>query len=242
MFAYIGPGAGFALLSSALAGIIAFLVAALSLLIWPFRVLWGIIRRKPRARPLVNRLVILGFDGLDWPVFSTGASGGEHEPFWSVLGQHGVWSTILHVPMAAPKRFAGAQLYAGSLPARSHPRFFASYLAKRLGVSFNHTDSEREAMLLLTLNELRSGAVVSAFGAFAEQHDALIARVQARLTPGDLLIVFSRNLIFCNRPMAVDNPSAIDLAPTALHLFGVNPPAYMQGQVLFRVTPAGAAA
>jgi predicted AlkP superfamily phosphohydrolase/phosphomutase len=63
--AYIGPGAGFALLSSFLVVFTTILIALLSLLIWPFRMAWRFFRRKSRAKPWVRRLIIVGFDGQD---------------------------------------------------------------------------------------------------------------------------------------------------------------------------------
>ena len=63
--AYIGPGAGFALLSSFLVVFTTILIAMASLLIWPFRMVWRFFRRKTQAKPLVKRLIIVGFDGQD---------------------------------------------------------------------------------------------------------------------------------------------------------------------------------
>ncbi|MGH2628858.1 MAG: alkaline phosphatase family protein, partial [Anaerolineales bacterium] len=63
--AYVGPGAGFALLSSFLVVFTTIVIALLSLLIWPFRMLWRALRRKPRSRPWVKRLIVVGFDGQD---------------------------------------------------------------------------------------------------------------------------------------------------------------------------------
>jgi arylsulfatase A-like enzyme len=40
-------------------------------------------------------------------------------------------------------------------------------------------------------------------------------------------------VIFCNRPFAEADPGIEDLAPTALSLFGLTPPAYMDGKDLF---------
>ena len=48
--AYIGPGAGFALLSSFLVLFTTILIVLASLLIWPFRVLWRALTRE-EARP-----------------------------------------------------------------------------------------------------------------------------------------------------------------------------------------------
>ena len=51
-------------------------------------------------------------------------------------------------------------------------------------------------------------------------------------------------VLFCNRPIDSTDPALIDIAPTALHLFGVQPPAYMEGKVLMasRFAAAEAAA
>jgi len=64
--AYIGPGAGFALLSSLFALLASFLLAFFSMLALPFRLIFGLRRRrKIYSKALVKRVVILGFDGLD---------------------------------------------------------------------------------------------------------------------------------------------------------------------------------
>jgi predicted AlkP superfamily phosphohydrolase/phosphomutase len=48
--------------------------------------------------------------------------------------------------------------------------------------------------------------------------------IDPRLVPG---------VLFCNEPIDADDPALIDLAPTALWVLGVEPPAYMDGKVLF---------
>jgi predicted AlkP superfamily phosphohydrolase/phosphomutase len=48
--------------------------------------------------------------------------------------------------------------------------------------------------------------------------------IDPRLVPG---------VLFCNRPIDRDDPALIDIAPTALQQFGVDPPAYMDGKPLF---------
>ena len=64
--AYIGPGAGFALLSSLMALLTSFLLAFFSMVALPFRLIFGLIRRqKIYSKALVKRVVIVGFDGLD---------------------------------------------------------------------------------------------------------------------------------------------------------------------------------
>jgi len=63
--AYVGPGAGFALLSSFLVIFTTTLAALASVLFWPFRLLWRRVRngRPPQAK--IRRLVIVGLDGQD---------------------------------------------------------------------------------------------------------------------------------------------------------------------------------
>jgi predicted AlkP superfamily phosphohydrolase/phosphomutase len=63
--AYIGPGAGVALLSSFLVLLTTVVLVALSLLILPFRLLWRAIVRKTRLHPWVRRVIIVGLDGQD---------------------------------------------------------------------------------------------------------------------------------------------------------------------------------
>src|SRR3990172_4455409 len=64
--AYVGPGAGFAFLGSFLTLLLGFLSAFFSLLTWPVRQLYRALRRrKAYGRARVQRVVILGFDGMD---------------------------------------------------------------------------------------------------------------------------------------------------------------------------------
>ena len=203
--AYIGPGAGFALVSSLFALITTVLVGLFSFIAWPVRMVWNRLRRRRRSKAHARRLVILGFDGQDpvltdqylragklpnlqslanrgaysrlrtttppispvaWSSFSTGTNPARHnifdfinrdtrtylplpsstdvgrparqwsigrfriplgrpdirllrrsKPFWSVLGEYGIWSTILRVPISfPPDRFHGAMLSAMSVP------------------------------------------------------------------------------------------------------------------------------
>lgn len=64
--AYVGPGAGFALVGSLLAVLSALLAGALAMLLWPLRALLRAIRRRrSQRRARVKRVVVLGLDGLD---------------------------------------------------------------------------------------------------------------------------------------------------------------------------------
>ena len=203
--AYIGPGAGFAVLGSFAVLFVTMLIAGVAILAWPFRTLWRMIRHRRTAKPLVRRVVVVGFDGQDarltermmadgklpnyarladqgsyrrlrstfpsitpvaWSTFTTGTNPGRHnifdfldrdprtylprlssteigsvdrqlklgtlrvplakprirllrksKPWWSILGEHNIWSTVIRVPITfPPDRFYGAQLGAMCIP------------------------------------------------------------------------------------------------------------------------------
>lgn len=61
--AYFGPGAGFAFLGSFLSIVLAVLAGIASIVVWPFRALWLMLRGRGRGR--VRRAIFLGLDGLD---------------------------------------------------------------------------------------------------------------------------------------------------------------------------------
>lgn len=64
--AYVGPGAGFAVLSSFLTLFLAFLYSLIALVTWPVRQLFRFFRRrKALGKSKVKRMVVLGFDGMD---------------------------------------------------------------------------------------------------------------------------------------------------------------------------------
>ncbi len=204
--AYIGPGAGIALLGSFLAVFSAVLSAFFFALSWPLRFLWRAIRgSRPYARASAKRVVVLGLDGLEptiterlmaegrlpnlsrlaargtytrlkttcpplspvaWSSFTTGTNPGKHniydfigrnpatyrptqssvqvrpgrrtlrlgswviplsrpeitglrksKPFWSVLGEAGIFSAVIRVPITfPPDRFRGVELSAMCVP------------------------------------------------------------------------------------------------------------------------------
>jgi predicted AlkP superfamily phosphohydrolase/phosphomutase len=65
-FAYVGPGAGFAFLGSLLSLVSGFLLGIFSLLAWPFRMTWRLVRRRAGFRKAhVKKVIFLGLDGLD---------------------------------------------------------------------------------------------------------------------------------------------------------------------------------
>jgi predicted AlkP superfamily phosphohydrolase/phosphomutase len=195
--AYIGPGAGFAFLSSFLVLFLTFFLAVFSFLSWPFRLLIRMIKgRRTIKGALVDKVVIIGLDGLEptltekfmsegklphlsrlkkegtyarlqtttpaispvaWSSFMTGSEPSKHNifdflsrdprtylpnlssayigrpkrvlslgkyaiplskpeirgmrksvPFWKILGNAGIFSTVLRVPITfPPEKFSG---------------------------------------------------------------------------------------------------------------------------------------
>jgi predicted AlkP superfamily phosphohydrolase/phosphomutase len=195
--AYIGPGAGFAFLSSFLVLFLTFFLALFSLLSWPFRFLWKAVRgQRAYKKSAIDRLIILGLDGMEptlaekymaegklpnlarlkkegtyarlktttpaispvaWSSFMTGSEPSKHNifdflsrdprtylpnlssaqvgkprrtlglgryliplskpevrglrksvPFWKILGEKGIFSTVLRVPITyPPEKFKG---------------------------------------------------------------------------------------------------------------------------------------
>lgn len=204
--AYVGPGAGFALVGSFLALVAAIASSIVSMLLWPIRfVLRWRRRRKALSRASARRVVVLGLDGLDptlterwmaeghlpnltalskagsftrlgttypaispvaWSSFMTGVDPARHnifdfldrdvrtykprlsssdirpasrtirvgewlipvgrptitnmrksKAFWRILGEHGIPSNVLRVPLTfPPEKFAGALLSAMCVP------------------------------------------------------------------------------------------------------------------------------
>lgn len=204
--AYIGPGAGIALVGSFLVILTALLSALFTIFTWPLRRVWRAVRgRRALRNAKVKRVVVLGLDGLEpdlteqlleegllpnlaslkekggygrlgttwpplspvaWSSFSTGTNPGKHNiydfirrnpktyqpdissvrigrprrelkfgkyvfplsrpeitslrksrPVWSVLGEAGVFSAVLRVPITfPPDRFHGVQLSAMCVP------------------------------------------------------------------------------------------------------------------------------
>jgi predicted AlkP superfamily phosphohydrolase/phosphomutase len=64
--AYVGPGAGIAIGTTALALLASLVALVVGMLLWPLRFLYKIIRRRrPPKAAQVKRIVVVGLDGLD---------------------------------------------------------------------------------------------------------------------------------------------------------------------------------
>lgn len=204
--AYIGPGAGFAVMGSFMAMFLAFFSAILLSLTWPIRYLIRSRKsKKALAKSKIKKCVILGLDGMDfkmteklldegklpnmaklrekgcfkplattvpsmspvaWSSFQTGVNPGKHNifdfltrdkktylpklssvdinppirmlkfgkyqfplskadirllrkstPFWKILGDHGIFSNVIRVPITfPPEKFYGVMLSGMCVP------------------------------------------------------------------------------------------------------------------------------
>ncbi len=92
--AYIGPGAGFAFAGSAFAMLLTFFIVFGTLLAWPVRFLWRLVRTgNPYKRARVRRVVILGLDGMD-PGLATRYMREGKLPNFQRLAERGVFRAL----------------------------------------------------------------------------------------------------------------------------------------------------
>ena len=92
--AYIGPGAGFAFVGSFVSLLIAFVVGAATLLIWPFRVAWRALRgAQGYKKAKVKKVIFLGLDGLEPTLVEKFLAEGKM-PNLAKLKDQGQYSTL----------------------------------------------------------------------------------------------------------------------------------------------------
>ena len=114
--AYIGPGAGFALLSSFMVLFSTIVIALGSLLIWPFRTLIRALRRAKPPKASIQRLVIVGLDGQDPRITDKLMAEGKL-PNFQKLARSGAYARILTTyPALSP--VAWSSFSTGTNPAK----------------------------------------------------------------------------------------------------------------------------
>jgi len=115
--AYIGPGAGFAFLSSFLVLFLTFFLAVFSFLSWPFRLLVRLIKgRKALKGALVDRVVIVGLDGLEPSLAEKYMAEGKL-PHFSLLKKDGTYARLqTTTPAISP--VAWSSFMTGSEPSK----------------------------------------------------------------------------------------------------------------------------
>ncbi len=117
LHAYVGPGAGFAFLSSFLVLFLTFFLAVFSFLSWPFRFFFRLIRgQKAYKKSLVDRLVVVGLDGMD-PVLTEKFMSEGKLPNFSNLKKTGCYSPLeTTIPSISP--VAWSSFMTGCHPAK----------------------------------------------------------------------------------------------------------------------------
>lgn len=127
--AYIGPGAGFAFLSSFLVLFLTFFLAIFSFLSWPFRFLIRLIKgQKAYKKSHINRLVVLGLDGMDPMLVKRYMSQGKL-PHLSKLAKQGSYAKLeTTIPSISP--VAWSSFMTGCHPAKHNIFDFLSRDAK----------------------------------------------------------------------------------------------------------------
>ena len=101
--AYVGPGAGFAFVSSVWTLLLALLYSAYAFITWPFRHLYRLVRhRKAYSKAHFKRVIIIGFDGMD-PELAARFMREGRLPNLSKLSERGTFSRLrTTVPAISP--------------------------------------------------------------------------------------------------------------------------------------------
>jgi predicted AlkP superfamily phosphohydrolase/phosphomutase len=109
VYAYIGPGAGFALAGSFLTVLAAFFSALVLLLTWPVRLLWRAIFGGRRAKGRFKRVVVLGLDGLDYALTERMLAEGKLPHFETLRKQGGFKPLGTTLPSISPVAWSSFQ-------------------------------------------------------------------------------------------------------------------------------------
>jgi predicted AlkP superfamily phosphohydrolase/phosphomutase len=151
--AYIGPGAGFAFLSSFLVLFLTFFLAIFSFLSWPFRFLIRLIKgQKAYKKSHINRLVVLGLDGMDPMLVKRYMSQGKL-PHLSKLAKQGSYAKLeTTIPSISP--VAWSSFMTGCHPAKHNIFDFLSRDAKTYlpDLSSAHIGSPKKILSLKKYN------------------------------------------------------------------------------------------
>lgn len=113
----MGPGAGFAFLSSFLVFFLTFFLAIFSLLSWPFRMLIKLLKgQKAYKKGLVNQVVIVGLDGMEPTLVEKFMQAGKL-PHFSKLKKEGSYNRLATtIPAISP--VAWSSFMTGSHPCK----------------------------------------------------------------------------------------------------------------------------
>ena len=119
LLCYVGPGPGFAFLGSLLSLLVGFLLNLFSLLSWPVRIVWRLVRRRGGFRKAhVKKVIFLGLDGLDPRLAERFMAEGKL-PNLARLKEHGSYSR-LRTTFPALSPVAWSTFATGVNPAKHH--------------------------------------------------------------------------------------------------------------------------
>lgn len=100
--AYIGPGAGVALVSSFAVILVTLLLAVLAILLWPLRMAWRTLRRKKRDKAVIKRFIVVGLDGQDPKITDQLLAEGKLPNFQKLADQGGYHRLRTTFPSISP--------------------------------------------------------------------------------------------------------------------------------------------
>jgi hypothetical protein len=96
--------------------------------------------------------------------------------------------------------------------------------------------NEREAMFFSALDHQPSGVLACVFDTPGDM-DRIVGKTMDRADKQTAIFILSdHGVLFSNRKLDVAEPGIEDMAPTALRLFGIQPPGWMEGKSI----PCGA--
>jgi predicted AlkP superfamily phosphohydrolase/phosphomutase len=139
VYAYIGPGAGFAVAGSFLVMFTAILSALCVLLTWPIRYSIRAIRfRRVFARSRIKKVVVLGLDGLDYKLTKKWLDEGKLTNFAKLRDQGCFKPLVSTVPPISPVAWSSFQT--GTNPGKHNIFDFLTRDRKTYAVKLSSTD------------------------------------------------------------------------------------------------------
>lgn len=145
--AYIGPGAGFAFLGSFTILFVTILLAFSTILLWPIRALFRLITsRRALTKSLVDRVIVVGLDGLD-PELAEKFIQEEKLPTFKKLKEEGCFHPLTTtVPSMSPVAWSSFQT--GVDPSKHNIYDFLTRDPKTYLPALSSTDIRGEVKML----------------------------------------------------------------------------------------------
>lgn len=139
VYAYIGPGAGFAVAGSFLVMLMTVLSVLIAFLTWPIRGIYRFIKfRRIYSRSRFKRVVILGLDGMDWSLTEKWLSEGKLPNFAKLRDQGSFKALGSTIPPISPVAWSSFQT--GSNPGKTNIFDFLTRDVKSYGIKLSSVD------------------------------------------------------------------------------------------------------